>query len=257
MGPIIDSLSFNPRKKLEEILFELDIENPSDSIIHKIEQVDFNKFLRVIRELKEKFNYEYLKPKDIQLDNLLDICGTGGDVLGAIGALAESDLRIGMTSNSRLTDADVTAIKKLSRANPDRYAEVVRKLKEEFGYKGVRKSFEQFEYVFELSKRGSNVLEAIEYLSNKELKGKVKKLNEDNVGKIYEFTKKLNQFTFDEFEISEEDSELFISYFDTKNEEEQKHILKDLMNCKYDNEEVIAHLDQNYSSLVREVGFKL
>lgn len=54
------------------------------------------------------------------------------------------------------------------------------------------------------------------------------------------------------------DSEKFIHFF-TKRQlhNEKKKILEGILECDFVNEEVIKHLDENWSNLVREVGLSL
>jgi len=47
----------------------------------------------------------------------------------------------------------------------------------------------------------------------------------------------------------------FIEYFKTRNFEEKRIIIKDVMDCEFTNEEVIDWFNQNEQDLLREVGF--
>jgi len=53
-----------------------------------------------------------------------------------------------------------------------------------------------------------------------------------------------------------EDSEKFIEFFDKEEIDNQKEILELILNCDYENKEVIDWLDENKKEMVREIGLE-
>lgn len=158
-----------PDKTLEEILIQLDLENPSKKIIHKLKHTDLDRLLTVLKKLKERFGYEGMKENDnSQLDKLLQISKFNGMVLEAIDALADSNWYIGDSIDRyRISSDDVDIIQKISKSNPKRYSAISKKLIGRLGYKGIKRKYDiQFARLFELSKLNGKVLEAIDALAD-------------------------------------------------------------------------------------------
>lgn len=62
------------------------------------------------------------------------------------------------------------------------------------------------------------------------------------------------EIKLDYLKLYKEDAQGFIDYFSNRHEEEQKVILRDIMDCDFINDKVTEWLNQNESELIREVG---
>lgn len=63
------------------------------------------------------------------------------------------------------------------------------------------------------------------------------------------------ELKLDHLELYKNNTKGFTDYFNNRNVEERKTIVKDIMNCEVTNEEVIKWLNENHLDLIREVGF--
>ena len=63
------------------------------------------------------------------------------------------------------------------------------------------------------------------------------------------------ELQLDHLELYKGNNQGFTDYFLNRKVDEQKVILNDIMGCDFVNEEVIKWLNENYSELIREVGF--
>lgn len=84
----------------------------------------------------------------------------------------------------------------------------------------------------------------------------LKTLQERNpINDSFLWSKGFKDVGMDYLRLYREDAETFIDYFRSRNPEEKKVIMKDIMECEHVNEKAINWLNENEPDLIREVSF--
>ncbi len=149
------------------------------SLVERLAKRDISKYLAIFNKLKEKFDYKTVNLGDEpgnQVDGLIDLAQTKGDVCKAIDALAESGYKLAtLYRKAWVCYHDASAIRAVATNGPENYLKVFKKLKEKLGYNTVRAaeskgglndlSYEQVQKIIEISQIPGNVCEIINTLA--------------------------------------------------------------------------------------------
>jgi hypothetical protein len=149
------------------------------SLVERLAKRDISKYLAIFNKLKEKFDYKTVNLGDEpgnQVDGLIDLAQTKGDVCKAIDALAESGYKLAtLYRKAWVCYHDASAIRAVAMNGPENYLKVFKKLKEKLGYNTVRAaeskgglndlSYEQVQKIIEISQIPGNVCEIINTLA--------------------------------------------------------------------------------------------
>lgn len=155
-------------------------------LIEMLSEADPGRYSAVFRRLKDKLGYGGTRDSSEQVQKLIEISQLE-NAIETIDALAESNFYIGFYDRS-ITSADLKIIKMLSKADLEKYSAVFRKLKDEFGYEGVRDFCDQIEKLIELSESEGDVLGAISSLAKKSC---IDEIERSDMKKIKKLAKEL------------------------------------------------------------------
>lgn len=106
--------------------------------------------------------------------------------------------------------------------------------------------------------KGKNFQEYFECLDDEKQKKVISALEfkkaDNSVYNSFLWSKGFRTVGLDHLRLYKDDAKGFIEYFNSKNAEEKKAILKDVMGCDTTNETVVNWLNLNHLDLIREVG---
>ena len=249
------------------------------SLIEKLSKSDTDKFLDVFNVLKKRLNYESIFMENLrnsgglkgQVTKILELSSLEG-IDETLGILAESGYELskewkGLNKVPCILKTDLDIVKKMvcGKLYKKEYCQLITKLEKRLGYKNIKKDYTQLLYLTDFFSRfRSDICEkAIDLLPlNFRTFHYHDKLTEEDVSEMKKIAydlweKELDSLKLENICLYKENAQGFIELFSSLKEREQKAVLKSIMDCAYENKEIIKWLDKNYIGLIREVGLGL
>lgn len=266
------------RKKLKDRGFK-DDEQQLDSYKYKADIGEAESFLKVLDKLEEKFDYKIKDFSDYlqryQFEKILELSRLKGDVLGMLDALACTGYKLGSVDvgsffiihKPYIEAKNYDLFKSLLKNNLfEKYLAVFKAFRNAFGceYKDFSRSkqSEHIDNIIKFSELDGDVRGAIyilasnNYMIEQETESIQKDMKKiEKIVKALENEKSENPNIVYLYLYKKSDTELFKKIFSDLSTEEKRSALEAIFNCDQHNEKTIKWLEDEYSDLIKEVGF--